>query len=83
MMKKFVKTAFAAAFAVVAGYSVYMNQKADAMSDLMLANVEALANGEGASKPCEEVCYPCDNWQCTRIIGGVSSVCTPYRKNKQ
>ena len=43
-MKKFLKYAFVAAFVTVAGYGVYASQKSDAMSDIMLANVEALAN---------------------------------------
>ena len=38
------KIAFVAAFAAIAGYGVYANQKVDTMSDLMLANVEALAD---------------------------------------
>lgn len=79
-MKKIVKIAFVAAFAAIAGYGVYANQKADAMSDLALANVEALASGE-SSRPCEEVCYPCSGWQCTRILNGTTSVCYQYRKN--
>ena len=45
-MKKFLKYAFVAAFVTVAGYGVYTSQKSDAMSDLMLANVEALARDE-------------------------------------
>ncbi|WP_368148319.1 NVEALA domain-containing protein, partial [Bacteroides cellulosilyticus] len=45
-MKKFMKIAFVAAFAAIAGYGVYANQKVDTMSDLMLANVEALARYE-------------------------------------
>ena len=45
-MKKFIRIAFVAAFAAVAGYGIYTNQKAEPMSDLMLANVEALANDE-------------------------------------
>lgn len=45
-MKKMIKIAFVAAFAAIAGYGVYANQKADAMSDLVLANVEALARYE-------------------------------------
>ncbi|WP_274972845.1 NVEALA domain-containing protein [Bacteroides fluxus] len=45
-MKKLIKIAFVAVFAAVAGYGVYTNQKSETMSDLMLANVEALANGE-------------------------------------
>jgi len=38
--------AFVAIFAAVAGYGVYTNQKQETMSDLMLANVEALARYE-------------------------------------
>ena len=45
-MKKVIKLAFVAAFVAVAGYGVYTNQTSDAMSDLALANVEALARGE-------------------------------------
>ena len=49
-MKKFMKIAFVAAFAAIAGYGVYANQKVDTMSDLALANVEALASsGETTS----------------------------------
>jgi len=46
IMKKLIKIAFVAAFAAIAGYGVYTNQKAEPMSDLMLANVEALADCE-------------------------------------
>ncbi|WP_303028365.1 NVEALA domain-containing protein [uncultured Bacteroides sp.] len=43
-MKKIIKIAFVAAFAAVAGYGVYTSQKTDStMSELMTANVEALA----------------------------------------
>ena len=44
------KIAFVAAFAASAGYGVYANQKVDTMSDLALANMEALASsGETTS----------------------------------
>ena len=44
------KIAFVAAFAAIAGYGVYGNQKVDTMSDLALANMEALASsGETTS----------------------------------
>lgn len=56
-MKKIVKIAFVAAFAAIAGYGVYANQKADAMSDLVLANVEALADGENPMCPNGCLCY--------------------------
>lgn len=45
-MNKIMKVAFVAVFAAMAGYGVYANQKADTISDIMLANVEALASGE-------------------------------------
>ena len=44
-MTKMVKIAFVAAFVAIAGYGVYKNQKTDAISDLMLANVEAYIIG--------------------------------------
>lgn len=43
-MKKIVKIAFVVAFAAIAGCGVYVSQKSDLVSDLLLANVEALAN---------------------------------------
>ncbi len=51
-MKKIKKVAFVAAFAAVAGYGIYTNQRTETMSDLMLANVEALASGEASVKDC-------------------------------
>ena len=42
-MKKMIKIAFVEAFAAIAGYGVYANQKSEVLSDLTLANVEALA----------------------------------------
>lgn len=51
-MKKMIKIAFVAAFAAIAGYGVYTNQKTDAMSDLLMANIEAIAGGESATDDC-------------------------------
>lgn len=45
-MKKLFKITFIAAFVIGIGYNIYTNQKTDIMSDLMQANVEALANDE-------------------------------------
>ena len=47
-----IKIAFVAAFAAIAGYGVYANQKTDVMSDLALANIEALADGGEGSGDC-------------------------------
>ncbi len=49
MKKYIIRTAFVAAFALMAGYSVYTSQHEKTMSDLALANVEALAGGEEAT----------------------------------
>lgn len=61
-MKKFIRIAFVAAFAAATGYGIYTNQKVDSMSNLMLANVEALADSELSMESCEasweeECCY--------------------------
>lgn len=49
-MRKFVKIAFVAVFAAAMGYGVYTSQKSEVLSDLALANVEALAGcGESSS----------------------------------
>ena len=46
MKKNILKITFAAALAVVAGVMAYQAQDKEVMSDLALANVEALAGGE-------------------------------------
>ncbi len=48
MKKKIFAILIVAVVAVFAGYNVYQSQKGEMMSDLMLANVEALARGEGS-----------------------------------
>lgn len=46
MKSRFLKIAFAAALAVTAGVTAYHAQDKETLSDLALANVEALASGE-------------------------------------
>ena len=69
-MKKFMKVAFVAIFAVTAGYGVYSSQKADVMSELALANVEALASGEGGNgeNQCYQVYTPADWFHSDQIF---------------
>ena len=62
-MKKFLKFAFVAIFAATAGYGVYASQQSDAMSDLMLANVEALARYE-VNPDCPNGCTSSLNSYC-------------------
>ena len=71
---KFLKIAFAAALAVVSGVTAYQAQDKEILSDLALANVEALAGGESGGggtvhslecgqaglKMCEATCGRCN-----------------------
>lgn len=68
-MKKITKIAFIAAFVAVAGYGVYANQQSEIMSDLMLANVEALASGESGTTRYQTM-GTCSMW------GGITYRCT-------
>ena len=52
MNKKLMKVAFVAAIALVGGINVYNAQKSDVFSDIVLANVEALAEEEWTSSAC-------------------------------
>ena len=52
MKNNILKLVFASAFALVAGYSVYASQQKVEMSDLAMANVEALAGGESGTVKC-------------------------------
>lgn len=57
-MKHLFKTMFVTAFVAAIGYGIYTNQEKNVMSDLMLANAEALANDEAsAGDPCYKGSY--------------------------
>lgn len=47
-MRNYLKIAFVTVFAAAAGYGVYTSQKSEVMSDLAMANVEALADPESS-----------------------------------
>lgn len=73
MKKRILKIVFASAFALVAGYSVYASQQKVEMSDLALANVEALANretGEEFTNATGCVACICD-YKCTGKDGKI------------
>ena len=60
MKKNILKIVFASAFALVAGYSVYVSQQKVELSDLAMANVEAIAQSEsGGSTYCSNPGYQC------------------------
>ena len=82
-MKKIMRVAFVAAFAAIAGYGIYTNQKVDTMSDLILANVEALASGEGGSSDCDTYCTPDDRCTCIiRYAGEVQGITCDNSRGK-
>lgn len=68
-MRKILKLAFIAAFAAIAGYNIYSIQKTNDLSDLALANVEALAEGESGSTRYQTM-GSCSMW------GGITYKCT-------
>lgn len=52
-MNRITKTALALVVALTAGYGVYTSQQKSELSELALANIEALADNEGPVKiPC-------------------------------
>ncbi len=51
MSKKFFATLIVAVVATFAGYNIYQSQRTVTLSDLALANVEALADGEYPGSP--------------------------------
>ena len=53
MKRNIIRVALLAVFTFVAGYGVYTSQKETAMSDLAMANVEALASGEDGNYDCD------------------------------
>lgn len=63
IMKRYIKMAFVAAFVAIAGFGVYTSQKSDAISDLALANVEALASYE-VNPDCPNGCTSSINSLC-------------------
>ena len=87
MKKDFLKVLAVAAFAMIAGYNVYQaHSETEGMSELMLANVEALAAGEyGSISDCEHYCQIKPGYTCIIIYGdGIQgTTCPGYGKKDQ
>lgn len=73
MKKYIIRTAFVAAFALMAGYSVYTSQQEKIMSDLALANVEALAGNEWEGD--NECHMDTTFWECLKYTKGLGCYC--------
>lgn len=83
MKKKLLSGIFALALLVTAGYGVNKGMKSTInLSDLMLANVEALATNEsGGSYSCETYCKVDSEWICRIYSNGIlMNTCNGYRK---
>lgn len=78
-MKNIFKSLAIVAVAIFAGYNVYQsNNETEGMSDTMLANVEALASGEGSGMICRWSRvfdqFNCVYWNC--VVNGSGDICT-------
>lgn len=62
MKKNILKATLVVAFALIAGMNVYNAQQSDVMSDLALANVEALASGESSTTNRYQTMGYCALW---------------------
>ena len=72
MKKNILKATVVAAYALVAGFNVYNSQKSDVMSELALANVEALAESE-LSQKCGDCSTDKQVYCCTLVIEGLGT----------
>lgn len=73
MKKNILKVAFVVAFVAAAGYTAYNSQKDAEMSDLVMANVEALARGEWDG---DNTCHMDTTfWECLKYTTGVGCYC--------
>lgn len=59
MGKKFFAAMIVAVVAMFAGYNIYVSQQTSTLSDLALANVEALANDESFGEWWDSEIYDC------------------------
>ena len=76
MNKKVMKAAFVAAIAMVSGINVFNVQKSEVLSDMALANVEALAN-DSESSGIDWGSHTMDHYNsCCRYVGLHSVSCS-------
>lgn len=66
MNKKTIKAVLFAAVVAVVGYNVYETQREEPMSEIALANVEALASGEVSTTT---------TWTCSGFWGDCYAIC--------
>lgn len=64
MKRKFLGTAMVAVIAVAAGWNMYQGESNVVLSDIGLANIEALARGEITEADCDRLCRYSDTYEC-------------------
>lgn len=84
MKKNLIKVAFVAAIAMVIGINVYNGEKSGMLSEIALANLEALANnGDDNSAPDGDSDFNC-RWDSSYTVcypGGSQLGCPCYSHN--
>ena len=83
MKKKILSGLFASALLIAAAIGAMESKKSEAgLSDLAMANLEALATGEdGGFYSCTRYCYEEAGWDCKIYANGVlMNTCYGYRK---
>lgn len=81
MKKNIVKVALVAAISMVCVTGFLNSQKSETLSEVALANVEALA--AVVPEGCEAHCYSCEGWMCGIISNGETTRCMNHRKKVQ
>ena len=83
MKKKLFSGLFALALLATTAVGVAESKKSEAtMSDLAMANVEALANGESGSSDCTTYCTPADGHKCIIMWPGAEGITCPRQRPK-
>ena len=83
MKKKILSGLFASALLIAAATGAMESKKSEAgLSDLAMANVEALATGEGGSSDCATYCTPADGHKCIILWPGAEGITCPRQRPK-
>ena len=76
MYKKLLKVTFVVAIAIVSGINVFNSQKSEVLSDVAMANVEALASSE-----IQPIYCPGGRHLCAHIYNPIDGSVTYYDRN--
>lgn len=84
MKKNLVKAIFVVVIVMVSGINMFSTQKSETLSEVALANVEALAADDDTllSKDCEVYCEPDERYSCYIDWGNDTEIikCPKHRK---